>query len=191
MAREQTKKIMPYAKTIVGKRDMADPEIVFEPSMEWIQAESPVLLTFDDGPDKVSTPVILDILDKHEIKAVFFDSGKHLEKKENRQILRRIAAEGHTVGNHAYSHVDLTQHTNQQIRSEIMDTQEMLGQASITGRLFRPPFGAVNANTNQVLRDLGFAVLMWNVDPRDWSGDSQQMDGFPLGYSKSAPQSRR
>src|SRR5580692_9486867 len=105
-------------------------------------------------------------------KRCFLSRVSTLEKKENCQILRRIAAEEHTVGNHAYSHVDLTQHTNQQIRSEIMDTQEMLGQAGITGRLFRPPFGAVNGNTNQVLRDLGFAVLMWNVDLRDWSGDS-------------------
>ncbi|WP_233568081.1 polysaccharide deacetylase family protein [Cohnella faecalis] len=106
--------------------------------------EKQVALTFDDGPDPTDTPRILDLLKKYDAKATFFVMGRKAE--EHPDILRRAAAEGHELANHTFTHRMLdSSFTAEQIRKEIVDTQETIFAATgVRARLFRPPGGLFN-----------------------------------------------
>lgn len=138
--------------------------------------EHAVTLTFDDGPDPKWTPKILDILKKHNVKATFFVLGSQAENYPG--LVQRIVNEGHEIGNHSYTHPNISEISDQQIRLELNATQRLL--ESITGRstvLFRPPY---NADSNpsrlkeilplkQIQNDLGYLIALENIDPEDWS----------------------
>lgn len=126
-----------------------------------------VLLTFDDGPHPVNTPFILDVLKKLNLKAVFFLVGTNVRKYP--EIVRRIAVEGHTLGNHTYYHPNLRSCAPDRILREIRDNNELIH--SITGikpTLFRPPYGGLSAKALDILRQEGMSVMLWSVDPGDW-----------------------
>ncbi|MFZ2955757.1 MAG: polysaccharide deacetylase family protein [Candidatus Ozemobacteraceae bacterium] len=126
-----------------------------------------VLLTFDDGPHPVNTPYVLDVLKRLDLKAVFFLVGTNARKYP--EIVRRIAAEGHTIGNHTFYHPNLCHCTAVRITKEIRENNELIRQ--ITGvkpTLFRPPYGGVNQRTLEILRQEGMSVMLWSVDPGDW-----------------------
>ena len=99
-----------------------------------------VALTFDDGPDPDVTPAILDVLRQHEIKATFFVLGYKVAR--NPEILRRIAQEGHTLGNHTYDHANLADLGARQMHDEMQSTQEAVDRAlgyHYPMTLMRPP----------------------------------------------------
>jgi peptidoglycan/xylan/chitin deacetylase (PgdA/CDA1 family) len=99
-----------------------------------------VALTFDDGPAPPFTGQILDVLRDYRVPATFFVCGQNAERHP--ELVRRIHAEGHTLGNHTYSHPFLYIQSRQRIAEEIDRTQEVIGR--LTGyrpRLFRPPYG--------------------------------------------------
>ena len=101
-----------------------------------------IALTFDDGPDRQTTPPILDELHKHDIKATFFVLGRQVKK--NPELLRRIVAEGHTIGNHTYDHADLSDLNEEQMRRELRSTQKAVDDAlgyHYPMVLMRPPYG--------------------------------------------------
>ncbi|WP_426449787.1 polysaccharide deacetylase family protein [Paenibacillus sp. S-38] len=126
-------------------------------------------LTFDDGPDSRYTPLILDILKEHGVKATFFVVGRQVEKCP--EVLRRIAEEGHRIGNHSWDHADLTKLNEAQILEEIAAGDEAVRK--ITGSapvLFRAPYGAVSPNVRRALGSLGRPLVGWTVDTRDWAG---------------------
>jgi peptidoglycan/xylan/chitin deacetylase (PgdA/CDA1 family) len=126
-----------------------------------------VLLTFDDGPNPNTTPHILDVLKRRNVKGVFFVVGVNVRKYP--EILKRIHDEGHTIGNHTFYHLNLRQHGAERIVREIRDTNALIQQ--ITGvkpTLFRPPYGAVNATVLETLRKEGMSVMLWSIDPGDW-----------------------
>lgn len=137
--------------------------------------EHAVVLTFDDGPDPKWTPKILDILKERKVKAVFFVLGSQAENYPD--LIARILDEGHEIGNHTYTHRNLAEASAQQIRLELNATQRLL--EGLTGRstiLFRPPY---NADSNparlkellplkQVQDDLGYLIVLENIDPEDW-----------------------
>lgn len=126
-----------------------------------------VLLTFDDGPHPNGTPQILDTLKRHNLKAVFFVVGMNVRKYPG--LLQRIHAEGHTIGNHTFYHPNLAHLRPGRILKEIRETNELVRQ--ITGvkpTLFRPPYGAVNAQVLQILRQEHMDVMLWTFDPGDW-----------------------
>jgi peptidoglycan/xylan/chitin deacetylase (PgdA/CDA1 family) len=127
-----------------------------------------ILLTFDDGPHQSLTPKLLDELAKHDIKALFFVLGQALETAKGQEIIKRAAAEGHAIGNHTYSHSDLTKLTPEQVRDEIVRTEHLIGDASRGIKVLRPPYGAHNAVVDAVVKDLGYALRLWNVDSLDW-----------------------
>jgi len=128
-------------------------------------AEQPCLaLTFDDGPSTAITPQILDTLYKHHAHATFFVVGSHVAGNE--QLLRRMYQEGHEIGNHSWSHADLTGLPLEQIDMQIQRTQAAVSAAGVPApTLFRPPYGAVNA---LVKAHVPLTLAMWNVDPEDW-----------------------
>jgi peptidoglycan/xylan/chitin deacetylase (PgdA/CDA1 family) len=128
-----------------------------------------VALTFDDGPDNLFSPVILEILAQYAVKATFFLNGNCVH--DNPDITERIANEGHILANHTYNHPDLTTIPPEQIRVEIKTTQDEIQQ--ITGlktALFRPPYGALNNESIEVILSMGYKIILWNVDSLDWTG---------------------
>lgn len=127
-----------------------------------------IAFTFDDGPNPKTTPKLLGILAKHNIKAVFFVLGEKIATPEGRQIVERAHREGHLIGNHSHSHPNLKKLSEQQIRSEITRTHDLICECVSGCKIFRPPYGAINSMVNKVLRDLDYDSVMWNVDTLDW-----------------------
>jgi peptidoglycan/xylan/chitin deacetylase (PgdA/CDA1 family) len=126
-----------------------------------------VWLTFDDGPHRTNTPRVLDTLAAHGIKATFFLIGKNCAFYP--VVLRRIADEGHRIANHSYSHANLTLLTRQKIKDELRKTEALIGPYVKGKKLFRPPYGAHNALVDEVVAELGYRLVLWNVDTLDWS----------------------
>jgi peptidoglycan/xylan/chitin deacetylase (PgdA/CDA1 family) len=131
-------------------------------------SEHEVILSFDDGPHPKYTPRLLDLLQKEGLHAMFFVCGEHVAAPGGRDTVKRAAAEGHIIGNHSYSHPQLTKLTPDQVRSEIQRTHDLIAQFEPAQKLCRPPFGAHNAMVDTVLQELGYRVVLWNVDPEDW-----------------------
>jgi len=137
--------------------------------------EHQVALTFDDGPDPKWTPRVLDILKANGVSATFFLVGANAEKYPD--LVRRIVAEGHEIGNHTYYHPNLAACWPEHIRLELNATQLLL--ETITGRsttLFRPPYNADTSPSSladlaplRIANDLNYLVVLENIDPQDWS----------------------
>ena len=143
-----------------------------------------VALTFDDGPDPHTTPLILDTLRERGVRATFFVVGRQVA--ENPGLLRRIVAEGHTIGNHTYDHADMSKLGAGRMREELRSTQEAVDDALGYHRpmaLMRPPYGnpyidgsgALPAFRGVVRGERLFPV-MWTVDPSDYLLDGQPED---------------
>lgn len=132
-----------------------------------------VALTFDDGADGTNVNKILKILADHNVKSTFFLTGSGAN--HHPQAIKNIAAQGHEVSNHSYSHPDFTKLTAAQMKSELDRTETVI--RNLTGKttkpLFRAPFGAVN---NNVLAGVGAAgythTIQWDIDTVDWKGIS-------------------
>lgn len=124
-----------------------------------------VALTFDDGPHPVYTLKLLDGLAQRNVKATFFIIGESAERYP--EVIKRIHDEGHLIGNHTYSHVQLTCISTAKAVEEIRKTNEIL--SSITGEdvnYIRPPYGKYS---NALAKNSNLVPILWTVDPRDWS----------------------
>jgi peptidoglycan/xylan/chitin deacetylase (PgdA/CDA1 family) len=134
-----------------------------------------VALTFDDGPDTVYTPPILDVLETMGAPATFYALGQRVELLPD--VARRMLAVGGEVGNHAYveAHADLRQMQPQPLLRSLSLTHEAItsitGQAPIT---FRPPFGFYNTQVLAAAGRFGYTTVMWDVDSLDWQGLTAQ-----------------
>lgn len=126
-----------------------------------------VSYTFDDGPNPTDTPVLLAVLRKHRVKAVFCLQGNHA--REYPDLVRRIAAAGHVLCNHSQFHDDLGPWTPDQIRADLLATNAAIRAAVPRARIpyFRAPFGSWGA-TPQVAADLGMQPLGWRLAISDW-----------------------
>ena len=141
--------------------------------IEDVHARGVVALTFDDGPDPRWTPAILDILRRAHVPATFFVIGQEAQKHPG--LVREAMRDGNVVGNHTYSHKDLSHVGRLQAEAEIAGGAAVI--EGITGRhpvLFRSPFGAGDTSSHkvgadQLANDLGEHAVAWNVDPLDWS----------------------
>jgi peptidoglycan-N-acetylglucosamine deacetylase len=132
-----------------------------------------IALTFDDGPNPEWTPRLLDILAKHKVKATFFMLGKFAMAQP--ELVRRIAAEGHLMGDHSWSHPRLSRCPAKRIEEELKRTKETIEQ--IVGapvRFFRPPFGARRPAVFRIARELGLEPVLWNAMTNDWSEPSAE-----------------
>ncbi len=125
-------------------------------------------LTFDDGPNPAWTPQLLDILARHGVKATFFLVGQFAEREP--ALARSIADAGHLIGNHSWSHPNLSLAAARRVHEELARTKGTLEQ--ITGkpvRFFRPPFGARRPYVLRSSRALGMTPVMWNAMTNDWA----------------------
>ncbi len=133
-----------------------------------------IALTFDDGPHQTYTREILDILRQEGAKATFFVVGSRAETYPD--ILTRMAAEGHDIGNHTWNHLNLARNSVSEGLSSLRRTNEVI--AGITGRncnLVRPPFGATNSKVKSMLHGQGWHEVMWDSDSRDWQNKNPDM----------------
>jgi peptidoglycan-N-acetylglucosamine deacetylase len=128
-----------------------------------------IWLTFDDGPNPVHTKKVLSVLAAHGIKAVFFMIGRHCKLYPD--TIKRVADAGHRIGNHTFNHKKLTILSRAQIKEEIVSTEALIAPFMHGRKLFRPPYGAHNALVDDVAAELGYRLVIWNVDTVDWSKD--------------------
>ncbi|MFE6745495.1 polysaccharide deacetylase family protein [Kitasatospora purpeofusca] len=127
-----------------------------------------VALTIDDGPDPRHTPTVLALLEQHGIRATFFLIGENAV--EHPDLVREIAARGHHIANHTWSHPDLRHLPEAKVREELERTSELLHRA--TGKAptwFRAPGGDWSPASLKVSAELGMRPMAWSVDPRDWA----------------------
>jgi peptidoglycan/xylan/chitin deacetylase (PgdA/CDA1 family) len=126
-----------------------------------------IVLSFDDGPHFKNTPILLDILKKYDIKATFFLIGKNA--KDHASITKRIAVEGHQIGNHSYHHRNtFSIQKNKLIANEINISNNIIKE--ITGQkpiYFRPPFGVTNPRVAAAIQATGMTSVGWNVRSYD------------------------
>ncbi|MEA5367036.1 polysaccharide deacetylase family protein [Amycolatopsis sp., V23-08] len=129
----------------------------------------PVALTFDDGPHPETTPALLAALG--DAPATFFLQGSNAA--DHPDLVRAIAAAGHTIGNHSWTHPRLPALSPPERELEVARTQDLL--TGITGTrpaLFRPPYGDTDAAVAATIAGHGLAEILWTVDTRDWAGAS-------------------
>jgi peptidoglycan-N-acetylglucosamine deacetylase len=127
-----------------------------------------IAMTFDDGPSAATTPRLLDILKQRNIKATFFLIGQNAAA--NPDIVRRILADGHEIGNHSWTHPQLSKLSDDRVTTEISKTQDAIKEASgFTPTLLRPPYGAITARQREWIESrFGLSIILWSVDPFDW-----------------------
>jgi peptidoglycan-N-acetylglucosamine deacetylase len=127
-----------------------------------------VHLTFDDGPSAETTPQLLNHLKRAGVKATFFLVGGNMESAKGRAIVERMAEEGHQIGNHSYSHPNLTQLDGAGIEHEIRQTEELIGPLDNGTKVFRPPFGFRNNAVDRAAEALGYKSVLWDLCAWDW-----------------------
>ncbi|MCQ8264872.1 polysaccharide deacetylase family protein [Streptococcus suis] len=136
----------------------------YQEEQKKIASQKRLAITFDDGPNRETTPQVLDYLKKYGVKATFFVLGKNVAGNED--ILKRMIDEGHEVANHSWSHPSLTGLTADQVRMEIEETQAAIKEATgVEPTLVRPPYGAVNQSVMTVINK---PIIYWSVDSNDW-----------------------
>ncbi|MFC5816008.1 polysaccharide deacetylase family protein [Nonomuraea harbinensis] len=127
-----------------------------------------VALTFDDGPG-ADTGRLLRVLREHDARATFFVVGQMVAAPGGAALLRRITGEGHELGNHSWTHTELTTLPRRLIAQELQRTGDLV--RSVTGvrmHLMRPPYGSTDRTVAEESRRRGLAQILWNVDTHDW-----------------------
>ncbi|MBP2294875.1 polysaccharide deacetylase family protein [Azospirillum rugosum] len=123
-------------------------------------------LTFDDGPHRVVTRQILDVLNREKIRATYFPIGKVAESQG--EVIRDFIAAGHEIGNHSLTHSDLRALTPEAQRFEIAEANRILRGFGADPVLFRPPYGRYTLDLLSIARDERMSPVLWTVDTRDW-----------------------
>jgi len=146
-----------------------------------------IAITFDDGPDPVLTPRLLDLLKERHIHATFFLVGKNAAAFPD--VVRRIVEEGHEVGNHSWSHPLLTQLSQESVESQLRRTHDAIVKACGTAPiLYRPPYGAVRlSQRNQIEKSFGYPAILWDVDPQDWQHPRSAQKVYDRIHSQTHP----
>ncbi|MCT4557991.1 MAG: polysaccharide deacetylase family protein [Pelagimonas sp.] len=134
-----------------------------------IKTRTPIVaMTFDDGPHPTLTPALLDMLKARGLRATFYLIGNRVVTWPD--IVRRIADEGHEIGNHSWSHPNLAKHSNRSVLDQIDRTSDAIFK--LTGRppvTFRPPYGSFSKRQRLMLyKERNLPTILWSVDPQDW-----------------------
>lgn len=127
-----------------------------------------IALTFDDGPHPFYTEQLLDGLKERGVHVTFFVTGYHAQLHPD--IIKRMKEEGHLIGNHTYSHIQLTAKNREAFREELLQTNGIIKE--ITGQeveYVRPPYGSWDKSFEE---ELNMFPVLWNVDPMDWCSDN-------------------
>ena len=122
-----------------------------------------VYLTFDDGPVPEVTPRLLDILREKDVPATFFMVGENAERYPD--LVRRVLAEGHRIGNHTYNHLRGTKYSVIEYIANVVKADKVLNDT----RLFRPPYGRLTADEKSTLLAQGYTIFLWDVLTHDYN----------------------
>jgi peptidoglycan-N-acetylmuramic acid deacetylase len=143
-------------------------------------------LTFDNGYENGFTPQILDVLKEKKVPAIFFVTGQYI--KEQPELLQRMANEGHLIGNHSWSHPDMTTVSDAVIKTEL--DRVKTGVAEVTRQkdmvFLRPPRGIFSDRTLAISRQLGYVNVFWSVAYVDW--DTKQQKGATYAFEQVTKQ---
>jgi peptidoglycan/xylan/chitin deacetylase (PgdA/CDA1 family) len=159
------------------------------PHTGFLPATAPreLLLSFDDGPDLKGTPLILEELDRRGLKAIFFVTGWRFagnrpEDLARRDLVRKIAAHGHLVANHTFTHHNLCENPAEQA-TEIDDNSELIAVTTgVRPILFRAPYGGYCKSLEAALSQRGLVDIGWNLDPQDWkNGTPEAVERYLIG----------
>lgn len=133
------------------------------PSFIWQMPsnENALYLTFDDGPHPTITPVVLDLLADFNAKATFFCIGDRVKRYPD--IMKRIVAEGHSIGNHTQHHVNGWKSSVSAYQDEVQQAASM-----IPSNLFRPPYGRIKRKQAKLLENEGYKIIMWTILSADY-----------------------
>ena len=138
-------------------------------------------MTFDDGPNEPYTSEILDILKEEHVPATFFVIGMQVLRHQD--IVRRIVADGHQIGNHTFTHPDLTRASDELVKLELNSTERLVqGITGETIRLFRPPYchrlidwvTPAESHVIEIASNLGYVTIGPNINPEDWKGKNSE-----------------
>lgn len=156
---------------------MPEEAVELEVLQMFIDPDRPMIaLTFDDGPVPGVTDKILDVLKQYNVRATFFVCGWRLEKEENRELLRKIAAQGCEIGNHTWSHRKLLGQNYVSVRYEINNTNDVIFDTTgIHPRCFRPPGGGNTFEAGSVTRDDGMEIILWSQSGNVHETDPQKI----------------
>lgn len=139
-------------------------------------------LTFDNGYENGYTDDILEVLKEKKVPATFFVTG-HYVKSEPKLIIR-MANEGHIIGNHSWSHPDMTKISDERIKADLDKVKNEVFK--LTGQLemkyLRPPSGVFNEQVLSVTKDLGYTNVFWSIAYKDWEVNQQK--GWEYAYDK-------
>ncbi|GCE19101.1 polysaccharide deacetylase family protein [Dictyobacter kobayashii] len=127
-----------------------------------------IALTFDDGPNPVFTGPVLSTLQQYHVHATFFCVGENA--RDYPDMVAQEHAQGNIVGNHTWTHPDLTKASDAEIQKELIDTNNIIqSDTGVTPTLFRPPYGAINTTVKQQAQQLHLTPVLWNIDTQDWT----------------------
>jgi peptidoglycan/xylan/chitin deacetylase (PgdA/CDA1 family) len=133
-----------------------------------------IVLTFDDGPDEMTTPALLDLLQQTDVKVTFFLTGERV--RQNSELIKRMAGEGHVLGNHGFHHESHRGYSADKLKDSIQKTEVCLTELGILpSKLFRPPYGAFSRRMTSQLRRLGYRGVMWTAQLHDWQPQSMEI----------------
>ena len=125
-----------------------------------------IALTFDDGPSTF-TLRILSVLQQEGVRATFFEIGHQVQASPS--LAREVSQAGDVIGNHTWNHPNLTLLAPSQVRWQLSRTSAVILRVTgVSPRLFRPPYGAINATVREIARQLGLRPVLWSVDSLDW-----------------------
>ncbi|MFC9247485.1 polysaccharide deacetylase family protein [Streptomyces sp. NPDC057136] len=185
-ARPSTYRLQPMTAHTPPRFRRPAPAVRTRPLEELPDLGRSMVLSFDDGPDPRYTPGILATLREHRVRAMFFVCGEMAV--DNQDLLREMAADGHIVANHSWSHPLITGLSRAGIRDELGRTSDIvektLGEAPLW---YRAPYGAWNRNSFEISAALGMEPLAWTVDTLDWTAPgtdiivSRVLDGAAPG----------
>ncbi len=136
------------------------------PELIWDKAtgDKRAFLSFDDGPTPEITTWVLDLLDKHQIKATFFCIGKNIA--ENPLIFEDILHRGHRVGNHTHNHLNGWKYSSSTYLKNSLKAAELIPENQ--GKLFRPPYGRITKSQIRNLKKWDYQIVMWSILSGDW-----------------------
>ena len=165
-----------YVKTSEGKGYVEKEKLV-----KYNKKKKHIALTFDDGPSTSNTPTVLTALKKYQAKATFFVLGERINEAGGK-LLKQAVKQGCDIGNHSYSHPQLTKKSESTIKSEISKTDNLVKKyTDMKPALFRAPYGSTNST---VLRIMDRPNIYWSVDTEDWKyKDSSRLINYVSSHA--------